>query len=354
MRRPCIPLLLIVLAFPAPALAQAAVICFGNEPSWSVDLTSPDTARVTLPGEAPVVYRGKATALPFLEETLWRGQTSAGDLVVLMREEACSDGMSDITHPRSARVSLPDGRALAGCCRLPGAAAARQPSFEGAAWRLTALTGQGADALVAGSQPVTARFEGGRVTGFSGCNRFTGSYTTEEGRLIIGQLAGTMMACAPAAMAIEKAFKQAFSGTLRYAVTDGTLNLTADSGTTLSFVEDAGRLDGVTWNVTGYNNGRQAVVSPVKGSRLTLTFADGAVSGSSGCNTFRSGYGVDGAQITVQPAIVTRKACAAELMEQEQQFLAALQSSMTFSIEGRALDMHRKDGERTIHATTAR
>ena len=352
MGRLCAPILFIVLALPVNPRAQASVICFGNEPSWSVDLTTPGTAQLTMPGEAPVAYRGKATTLSFLGETLWRGQTTAGDLVVLMRDGACSDGMSDITHPMSARVSLPDGRFFAGCCRVPASAASSQPSPEGETWRLASLTGLSPDALAASATPVTARFEGGRVAGFSGCNRFTGSYTTEEGRVTIGQLAGTMMACEPAAMVIEKAFKQAFSGALRHAVSGDQLSLTSDSGTVLTFAKDAGRLDGVTWDVTGFNNGRQAVVSPVAGSRLTLRFADGAVSGSSGCNTFRAGYVTDGGQITFKPAIATRKACGDGLMEQERQFLAALQSTMTFSIEGDALDMHRKDGERTIHAIT--
>jgi heat shock protein HslJ len=345
--------LLSLLALPLHSYGQTSLICFGNEPSWGVDLTTPGTAQLTTIGEAPVTYKGKATSLQFLGETMWRGSAVGGDLVVFLRDGACSDGMSDITHPVSSRVSLADGRFFAGCCRVPAGASQSQPSLEGETWRLTSLTGLSPDALAANSTPVTSRFESGRVTGFSGCNRFTGSYTTQEGRIAIGQLAGTMMACAPPAMAIEKAFKDAFSGTLRYAVTDGKLSLTADSGTALAFAVDAGRLDGVTWGVTGFNNGRAGVVSPVAGSRVTLTFADGTVSGSSGCNTFRAGYTTEGSRITIKPAITTRKACEAELMEQERQFLAALESTVTFSVEGGTLDMHRKDGERTVHAAAA-
>lgn len=44
-----------------------------------------------------------------------------------------------------------------------------------------------------------------RVAGFSGCNRLMGSYRLgEAGQLKFGQLAGTMMACAPAAMVLEQ------------------------------------------------------------------------------------------------------------------------------------------------------
>jgi hypothetical protein len=38
--------------------------------------------------------------------------------VAFLSETACSDGMSDLKRPVTARVSLPDGRLLAGCCRV--------------------------------------------------------------------------------------------------------------------------------------------------------------------------------------------------------------------------------------------
>ncbi len=343
-------LLLSVLVAPSHASAQT-LICFGNEPSWGVDLTAPGVAQLTMMSEAPATYKGKGTTLDFLRETMWRGSAAGGDLVVFMRDMACSDGMSDTEHPVAARVSLPDGRFLAGCCRVPPGATT-QSALEGVSWQLTGMTGLAPAALAGGATPISARFENGRVSGFSGCNRFTGGFTTGEGRLTIGQLAGTMMACAEPAMALEKAFKNAFTGTLRYAVSGSQLTLTADSGTVLSFEKDAGRLDGVNWVVTGFNNGRGGVVSPAVGTRLTLTFADGVVSGSSGCNTFQAGYVAEGARITFKPATSTRKACTDELMAQEREFLAALESTVTFSVEGGTLDMHREDGERTIHATS--
>jgi heat shock protein HslJ len=46
----------------------------------------------------------------------------------------------------------------------------------------------------------------GRVTGYSGCNRFTGKYTQDGGTLIMGPLATTRMACLPEAMEGEQEF----------------------------------------------------------------------------------------------------------------------------------------------------
>jgi heat shock protein HslJ len=61
------------------------------------------------------------------------------------------------------------------------------------------------------------------------------------------------------------------------------------------------RLEGVEWEVTGYNNGQQAVVSPKVGTRLTLMSQDGQVSGSSGCNSFQGAFTVAENALTIHP-----------------------------------------------------
>lgn len=71
-----------------------------------------------------MTFRGAATRDEVRRERIWRGSPAAGrDLVVLLRDAACSDGMSDAKHPVTARVSLPDLRFLAGCCRILGSGA---------------------------------------------------------------------------------------------------------------------------------------------------------------------------------------------------------------------------------------
>lgn len=57
---------------------------------------------------------------------------------------------------------------------LAFSALASAATIEGQAWRLASLPGHDLGALGAG-QYLTARFEAGRVSGFSGCNRFMGS-----------------------------------------------------------------------------------------------------------------------------------------------------------------------------------
>lgn len=225
--------------------------------------------------------------------------------------------------------------------------------IEGPTWRLMRLGER--DAPGDASRPITARFESGQVDGFSGCNHYGGGYTLAPGQIVLGKLRMTMMACVGSGMEIEEAFTRAFSGTLAYRVDADTLTLTPGSGDALTFrAEPAPTLAGVTWKVTGYNNGRQAVVSPIAGSTLKITFGDGEVQGESGCNSFRASVKVEGDRIRIGAPAVTRKTCPGEgVMRQELDLLAALQSSATWLIRDGMLELRRASGERALTARVA-
>lgn len=227
--------------------------------------------------------------------------------------------------------------------------------IEGPTWRLTGVQGLDANLLPTGPQSVTARFEGGRVSGFSGCNRFFGTYTLKQpDRLEIGRLAGSMMACEASAMKVEGAMHKAMAGTFRPVLSGESLTLLSLRGDepVMTFkAEPKPSLVGLRSNVTGFNNGRQAVVSPMLDTTISMSFGDGIVKGFSGCNTFRASYSVDGKRIAVGPIATTRRTCADPVMQQERQFLAALQSTTAWDFSGALLDMHRPDGERTVTGT---
>lgn len=345
----------VVLA--APSFAEEPLMCFGNEPSWKIDLTTPGVARAAVMGEETKTYRGGATRNEVLKETLWRGSPDAGrDLVVFLSDKACSDQMSDVVHPVTARASFPDGRFFAGCCRVVagggggGGAAVVASALQANAWRLESLPGKDGKDLAAVRPPLTMRFEAGRVSGFSGCNRLVGSYTVEGDVVTLSQLAGTMMACPEPAMALEGAFRAALAGPLRYSVAGDKLSLKPASGEPLVFAAQAQRLDG-DWKVSGFNNGRDAVVGLAGDAPITLSFGKGAISGNAGCNTFRGGYTVDGQSVKIGPLASTRMACPDPVLKQEREFLAALESAVKWSVEGDTLDMHRQDGQRAVMAS---
>jgi uncharacterized membrane protein len=124
---------LVLVSSLAAAAEDPPLMCFGNEPSWGLALETPDTARLMLPDQPPAEYEGTGTRSDILRERIWRGKLrggAGGDLVAFLRESQCSDGMSDVKHPVVARVSLPDGRFLAGCCRITAPRAPAPPASE--------------------------------------------------------------------------------------------------------------------------------------------------------------------------------------------------------------------------------
>ncbi|MEJ2559386.1 MAG: META domain-containing protein [Anaerolineae bacterium] len=79
----------------------------------------------------------------------------------------------------------------------------------------------------------------------------------------------------------------------------------------------------------------------------TATFgADGTVTGSAGCNTYRAGYEVDGNKISIGLPASTMMACAEPegIMEQEQEYLTALSTVATYQITGDRMEMRTAEG----------
>jgi heat shock protein HslJ len=135
-------------------------------------------------------------------------------------------------------------------------------------------------------------------------------------------------------------------------VEDERLTLTTESDRTLVFAPaPPPRLDGVTWEVTGFHDGRDAVVSPAVGTTLTLRFEGGFVTGQAGCNAYRAPYAQKDDSLEVGAIVATKKACADDgVLEQERRFLAALAAARVWAIHRGMLDMPRADGARALTA----
>ena len=72
------------------------------------------------------------------------------------------------------------------------------------------------------------------VAGSSGCNRFRGTYTFQNGALTFGPLAGTRMACPPGKMETEKKVLQMLESAKAAEATHKTLILKDGTGAVLA------------------------------------------------------------------------------------------------------------------------
>jgi heat shock protein HslJ len=93
----------------------------------------------------------------------------------------------------------------------------------------------------------------------------------------------------------------------------------------------AQRLDGTSWVLAGWGGG-SAPRLPVSGTRITAEFADGNITGSAGCNRYQGSYRISDSSLRIEAPATTRKACPGNIMQQESQYLAALQNTQRYQI----------------------
>lgn len=220
-------------------------------------------------------------------------------------------------------------------------------ALAGTNWVLSTLNGQ----LPLAGSTITMNFgEDGAVSGTDGCNRYTTTFTASRSTINFEPAASTMMACPPAVATQASDFMAALDAANRYQLRSGQLILLDGNTVLATFVAAKADLAGTTWVVTGYNNGREAVVSPLLGADIIVNIDDAnLVSGNAGCNDFfATVQASDSGAILIDNIGATRRTCStpAGVMEQEAEFFAALESAATFTVDGDFIEL--RDGSDAI------
>lgn len=222
--------LLLPLALSAAALAgcvpaaeppqgpkPAAYFALGTEPGWTLEITPERLNYNGDYGETKIAVPNPGARPSFNGE---RYVTQR--LTVDVTHGECSDGMSDRRYRDTVTVTA-DGKTVKGC----GGGVLPPSELAGTSWTFVSIGG----VPVAGERPTSLQFEGERLSGSAGCNRFSGSYTVEGGTLTAGPLMATKMACPGAGMTQESAFFALMRGPVSLAFpSDGTLEITGADG----------------------------------------------------------------------------------------------------------------------------
>lgn len=115
---------------------------------------------------------------------------------------------------------------------LPGAMAGMAeaealPDLTAQAWLVVALRGE----TPLGAMPPTLRFDAeGRVSGSTGCNRFTARYVRDGQMLAISEPATTRMSCPRALLAQETRFLTGLSAVTLFRAGAGAMVILGDEG----------------------------------------------------------------------------------------------------------------------------
>lgn len=108
------------LGSPGRYQLPAFLDCSGTEPFWSVTLR-PGQARADMMfAEKRFFFRLTRAQQAMNRSEIWLIRASgrpAGDMSLIVRNETCSDGMSDNRYPYSAIALISGLDMVAGCCR---------------------------------------------------------------------------------------------------------------------------------------------------------------------------------------------------------------------------------------------
>ena len=208
------------------------------------------------------------------------------------------------------------------------------PALAETSWIMSSLNG----ALPIPDTTVTLQLGAdASASGSDGCNRYWTTFEQDGQNLTFNQpMAGTMMACEKEVMAQASEYRETLATVTSFMRSARQLVLFAGNDIVLTYIADVETLEGTSWDVVNYNNGREAVVGLLEGTEITLNFDETDLNGNAGCNNYFAGYAVKGKHIIVDPPGATMMVCEAPegAMAQEAAYLAALESAATFRIEG--------------------
>lgn len=200
-----------------PGEQPAAYMALGTEPGWTLEITP---SRLNYDGD----YGETKIMLPNPgAKPTFNGERYVTDrLKVDITHGECSDGMSDRRYRDTVTVTA-DGRTVKGC----GGKILPPTELAGTNWSFVSIGG----VAVTADRPTALQFDGNRLSGSAGCNRFSGTYSVDGGTLKAGPLMATEMACP--GMELEQAFFKLMASPVSLTFADdGTLILTGSEGRT--------------------------------------------------------------------------------------------------------------------------
>jgi len=250
---------------------------------------------------------------------------------------ACSSGSAASPVPSASPVPA-----------SPVPAAPTSGDLDGNTYIVTGV--QGHDP-VKGSE-IALRFEAERLGISAGCNQMGGGYTIKDGRLEVGAMMTTAMACEEPLMAQDQWISAFVNGAA--ATLDGdTLTLARDGVTITATDKEVARPDlpveGTVWMVEGLVS-NQAVSSMPAGVEASLVFADGKVAVDAGCNKGSGAAEIGDTTITFGPIATTRMFCEGAAGEVEQQVLGVLSGEVAYTVDSDALQLRGAGGGLDLRA----
>ena len=210
--------------------------------------------------------------------------------------------------------------------------------------------------LVAGTQISLWFPEDGRLVANAGCNTIGGdNVSLSDGKLSAsGSMGMTEMGCDAPRHKQDEWLAKLLESKPSWKLDESTLTLT--SGQTVLTLLDKKvakpdlPLEGTKWTVNTVFTGDVASNS-VGMEKAYLVFADGKVTGSTGCNQLNGTATISGSEITFGDIATTKMGCPDPLTQVERSVLLVLKGTVPFTIDSNALTLNHPQGANGLGLT---
>jgi heat shock protein HslJ len=223
-------------------------------------------------------------------------------------------------------TTLPIALLLAACAAVPAG-----PDLQGREFLSTGVEQAGADRpLVPGSR-IRMTFSDGRISASAGCNTMSGAYRIDGGRILLDDLATTLIGCQADLQAQDEWLSDFFRADPAIRL-DGNDLVLEEGDITISLLDrEVAQPDlplvGPTWVVDSIFAG-DTVSSVPEGATATLTFNDaGQVSIETGCNAGSARYVAEPGVLRLSEVTTTLRLCEGAAGQLEAAVLAVLTSN---------------------------
>ena len=202
-------------------------------------------------------------------------------------------------------------------------------------WQLVTIKEKNVGSItVDDNSKISISFTKNRVSGFSGVNRYSGSYSTNNDSISFSELSVSLMSGSRSAMDAEERFLRILRSTKKVRADKNTMTLENAKGDTLTFknLKTSDKKENeilplnkeilnTEWklvNMAGRNLGSY--------ENITISFSEDGVSGNSGVNTYFSSYVITNNNITIGVLSSTKMAGPDNLMKLERDFSTLIQN----------------------------
>jgi heat shock protein HslJ len=217
---------------------------------------------------------------------------------------------------------------------------ARLESLQGRTFVLESAIEKGAPLGIVSGTTIELRFtDDGRLVANAGCNTMTGTAAMSGDRLDT-DLGVTEMACDEPRHAQDEWLSTLLTGNPTLRVDGDRMTISSPDAELVLARQQDEPLQGTTWTVSSLLDAQSAGSATTE---ATLEFGDGEVAITGLCNLKSVAYRESGPTLTFELGMLTRMACAPEIMTVENAAVQVLDGEATYEVDGRTLTITNGD-----------